>query len=107
MLRNPNISRPVCAAIILFSAFAAPSVAVAKSCKSWAFIGQASAANKSGARAQARTDWKNNANAYWGFQWSNWSIVASKWQHCDRNGRGWSCRASAIPCSAAGGFKQK
>ena len=102
-----NISRPACAALILLGALAAPSIANAKSCKDWGFIGQASAATKSAARAQARADWKNKVNAYWGFQWSNWSIASSKWQYCDQRGRGWLCRASAIPCSAAGGFKQK
>ncbi len=83
--------------ITVLAALPQPASA-AKSCKSWAFIGQATAASKNQAAAQAITDWSQKVTDYWGFQWANWSIAETKWEQCERSGRGFRCLAHGRPC---------
>lgn len=107
MRKHPITSRSACAALVLLGALALPAMANAKTCKSWGFIGQGTAVARSVARLKARNDWKAKVTAYWGVQWNNWSAASSKWQHCEREGNRWRCRASAVPCNRISGFKAK
>ncbi len=100
-----NIFTVFLATLVVFST--SGNEAQAKTCKDWAFIGQAIGNTKAGTKSKARTDWKTKVSNHWGFQWSSWSLAKMKWQFCERKGKRYSCLAQGTPCSLDEGVKIK
>ena len=81
---------------LLMASLTAP--AAAKTCKSWGFIGQASASTKPQALVLARLNWAVKVTDQWGVPWRNWNIASSKWEFCEAVGQKQSCMAVGNPC---------
>lgn len=84
-----------------------PMPTSAKSCKSWGFVGQAVGANQAQTLVLARANWVTKVIAQWDQSWANYNDAASKWEHCDRSHRQFSCFVNGVPCKKEPGMKAK
>jgi hypothetical protein len=102
LLRNRASFAPAALIVAtLLIAIAASAPASAKTCKSWGFVGQATASTKAQALVLARLNWAVKVTDYWGVPWRNYNIASNKWESCEAGGGAGLkqfCRAHGVPC---------